>query len=69
MEEAESASHKLVSILGELGTAASEALGYGVVADICAGTEIEFRTLDEHGMPDEDACIEFEDIISKLKEN
>lgn len=60
------ASDKLISALSKLSQAASTVLGYEVVADICAGKEIEFRKVDESGVAVWDDCIRIEEIISKL---
>lgn len=55
----------LSSKLQELARAASERLGYEVVADLCNGGEIEFRRVMEDGVPDTDSCIRIEDILEQ----
>ena len=51
--------------LQELARAASERLGYDVVADLCTGSEIEFRRVMGDGVPDTDSCILLEDILAQ----
>ncbi len=58
---------KLSGSLEELAIAASLALGYEVVADLCKGNEIEFRVYDDNGVPDADSCIKIEEVIAKIK--
>lgn len=58
----------LSSKLQELAHAASERLGYDVVADLCNGAEIEFRRIMDDGVPDTDSCILLEDILVKKGE-
>lgn len=36
-------------------------------SDMCAGSEIEFRRLDDNGFVDADSTILIEDIIKKTK--
>lgn len=55
----------LSSKLQELARAASERLGYDVVADLCNGFEIEFRRVMDDGLPDSDSCIRIEEILHK----
>lgn len=55
----------LSSKLQELARAASERLGYDVVADLCNGAEIEFRRIMDDGVPDTDSCILLEDILAQ----
>lgn len=62
-------SAKLNRALSELGRAASEILGYEVVADLCGGDEIEFRSVGEHDAVDDFACIRIEDILNILEKN
>ena len=57
----------LSSKLQELGRAASERLGYDVVADLCNGGEIEFRRVMGDGVPDTDDCILLEDILAQKR--
>ena len=56
-------SSELTGALGLLGSAASEILGYEVVADICNGEEIEFREVDDYGVADADSTIYIEELI------
>lgn len=60
-------SNDLTSALGALASMASEVLGYEVVADICNGNEIEFRTIMDDSVANNDVAIRMEDIIEKLK--
>ena len=60
------ASAELSSALGQLGAAASEILGYEVVAEICNGGEIEFREVDSDGIADSFSCILIEEILGKI---
>ena len=55
--------------LAELANAATQILGYEVVADLCHGSEIEFRIIDDNGRPDSDSCIRMEEVIEKIKED
>lgn len=55
------------SNLEELAKAASEILGFEVIADICNGSEIEFRTRNDRGYVEDSSCIRMEDVIRKLK--
>lgn len=55
-------SRLLGSALAALGEAASNVLGYEVVADLCNGHEIEFRRLEKDGLPDSYDTIRMEDI-------
>lgn len=58
----------LIGELEKLGSIASGILGYEVVAEICGGCEIEFRTVSQEGYVDADVCIRFEDIINAIYE-
>ena len=58
---------KLGASLEKLTRTASLVLGYEVVADLCNGSEIEFRTISDNGVPDDDSCIRVEDILAELK--
>lgn len=49
--------------LQELARAASERLGYDVIADLCNGSEIEFRVIKYDDVADTDSCIRLEDIL------
>lgn len=54
--------------LQKLAHAASERLGYDVVADLCNGAEIEFRRIADDGVPDTNSCILLEDILAQKGE-
>ena len=58
--------NRLYCSLQQLAIAASEVLGYEVVADICEGEEIEFRRVAEDGVADAFSCIRMEEIIERL---
>lgn len=62
-----SCENALNKALSNLAVAASEVLGYEVVADICHGSEIEFRTITDNDVPDSNSCIRMEDILAELK--
>ena len=57
--------NKMIGAKEELAIQASKMLGYEVVADICNGSEIEFRAVDEYGYPDTNSTILLEEILSK----
>lgn len=59
-------SNLMLGALGHLGQMATDILGYEVVADICNGSEIEFRPLDSYGVADALVCISMEDILAEL---
>ena len=59
-------SSSLIAQLGILGKAASEILGYQVAADLCNGSEIEFRTVEKDDIADSNSCIRMEEVINKL---
>jgi hypothetical protein len=63
-----SLSIELSNKLQELARAASERLGYDVVADLCNGGEIEFRRVMEDGVPDTDSCLLLDDILTQKGE-
>ena len=50
--------------LQELGKIASEIYGEVLTADICVGSEIEFRKLDKDGYVDADSTVLIEEIIA-----
>ncbi len=54
--------------LQKLASAASERLGYDVVADLCNGAEIEFRRIMDDGVPDTDSCILLEEVLAQKGE-
>ena len=58
----------LSSKLQELACAASERLGYDVIADLCNGAEIEFRRIMDDGVADTDSCILLEEILARKGE-
>lgn len=58
----------LSSKLQELARAASARLGYDVVADLCNGSEIEFRRIMDDDVPDADSCILLKDILAQKGE-
>ena len=62
-----SCKNALNEALSNLAIAASEVLGYEVVADLCNGSEIEFRTIADDGVADSNSCIRMEDILVELK--
>ena len=57
-------SNRLSNKLQELSLAASERLGYDVVAVKYHGGEIEFRRIMEDGYPDPNSCILIEDVLT-----
>ena len=59
--------NKLECKMGELGRLATEIYAEELVADMCVGSEIEFRRLDDNGYVDADSTIFIEDIIAKTK--
>ncbi len=67
-DKALSLSIELSDKLQNLARAASERLGYDVVADLCNGAEIEFRRVMDDGVPDTDSCIYLEDILAQKGE-
>lgn len=60
---------KLGLELQVLGRLATEIYGEDLSADICAGGEIEFRTLDDNGFIDSRSIIRIEDILERQREN
>ena len=56
------ASIKLSSALNHLSSIASEIYGEELQADICGGSEIEFRRRDKNGYFDALDCVRIEDI-------
>ena len=59
--------NRLECKMGKLGRLATEIYGEELIADMCAGSEIEFRILDDDGFVDADSTIRIEDIIAKTK--
>lgn len=62
-----SCENALNKALSNLAVAASEVLGYDVVADLCHGSEIEFRSVTDGDIPNSNSCIRMEDILAELK--
>ena len=60
--------NRLETRIGKLGRIATEIYGEELRADICAGSEIEFRRLGDDGFVDSDSTILIEDIIAKTKQ-
>ena len=60
------AENELNKQLSAMGVLASEILGYEVVADLCAGSEIEFRTVDGNGYVDAFSTILIEDVLKEI---
>lgn len=58
------ASAQLSAALGKLSSVASEIYGEEISADLCAGGEIEYRTVDSNGYIDSFATLRLEDIAS-----
>lgn len=61
--------HALMNALGSLGEFVSEIYGEDIIADICAGSEIEFRHVLNDGVADPEDTIRLEDVIERLREN
>lgn len=59
----EDAETRLMSVAEDLSRIASDYLGYEVSAELCAGSEIEFRRVMEDGLSDSSSTILLEDII------
>lgn len=59
--------NRLECKMDKLGRLATEIYGEELIADMCAGSEIEFRRLDDNGFVDADSTIILEDIIVKNK--
>ena len=62
------ASIKLGSALGHLSSIATEIYGEDLQADICGGSEIEFRRRGEDGYFDALDCVRLEDIEARYNE-
>ena len=54
---------ELLSQLELLSITATEIYGEEIVAEICSGNEIEFRTTDANGTTNTDCCIQLEDLL------
>ena len=59
--------NRLACKMGKLGRLATEIYGEEIIADMCTGSEIEFRRLDDDGSVDADSTIRIEYIIAKTK--
>ena len=66
-EECLALDNRLEIKIGELGLIASEIYGAELRADMCTGSEIEFRRLCDNGFVDVNSIILIEDIIAKNK--
>ena len=66
-EQVLDASNRLNAAQQKLGRIASYLIGFDVVADICGGDEIEFRSINDDG-PDDHDCIRIEQIEQLAKE-
>lgn len=62
-KKVEDAENRLISAAGDLSRIASDYLGYEVTAELCAGSEIEFRRVMKDGLSDSFSTIRLEDII------
>ena len=62
-KKVEDAENRLICVAGELSRIASDYLGYEVSAELCAGSEIEFRRVMKDGLSDSFSTIRLEDII------
>ena len=60
------ASARLSVALAQLSDIATEIYGEDLQADLCGGSEIEFRRRDDSGYFDALDCIRIEDIESRL---
>ena len=56
----------LLAKLGMLSETATKILGYCVIADICGGNEIEFRKMNNNGIPDDFSTIRIEEILKSV---
>ena len=56
----------LLAKLGMLSETATKILGYFVIADICGGNEIEFRKVNNNGIPDDFSTIRMEEILKSV---
>ena len=62
-KKVENAEIRLMLLAQDLSRIASEYLGYDVNAELCAGSEIEFRRVGGDGLSDDTSTICLEDII------
>lgn len=62
-KKVEDAERKLMFAAQDLSRIASDYLGYEVNAELCAGSEIEFRRVLKDGLSDDISTIRLEDII------
>ena len=58
--------NKLSGALAQLSDIATEIYGEDLQADLCGGSEIEFRRRDESGYFDALDCVRIEDIEERL---
>lgn len=62
-KKVENAEIRLMLLAQDLSRIASNYLGYEVNAELCAGSEIEFRRVGIDGLSDDTSTICLEDII------
>lgn len=62
-KKVEKAEIRLMLLAQDLSRIASNYLGYEVNAELCAGSEIEFRRVGRDGLSDDTSTICLEDII------
>lgn len=62
-KKTEDAIQKLMCATQDLSRIASDYLGYEVNAELCSGSEIEFRRVEDDGLSDSDSTILLEDFI------
>ena len=62
-KKVEDAENRLMYAAEDLSRIASDYLGYEVSAELCAGSEIEFRRVMKDGLSDSFSTIRLEDII------
>lgn len=51
---------------GDLARVASAYTGVDLIADVCSGCEVEFRTKDDKGEWDAFSCVRLDDIINDV---
>lgn len=62
-KKVEDAENRLITAADDLSRIASDYIGYEVIAELCAGSEIEFRRVMQDGLSDSFCTIRLEDII------
>ena len=62
-KKVEEAENRLSLAIGHLSRIASDYIGYEVSAELCAGSEIEFRRVANDGLSDDTSTIRLEEII------